>query len=245
MKAEPARQQRLLDLQRVDTRLAQIAHRRANLPEQAALDLVATEKTTVDADLVHARTDSGDIARALTKAEADVQLVRDRAARNRARLEDGSATPKELTGLQHELESLARRQAELEEDQLDVMMRAEALEGMVAALTARAGELEGIVAAATGDRDVARKALDDEADQLAGERADCEADVGAELVALYDKIRVHTGVGAAALVDRHCDGCRLELLGADYQRVVQAAPDEVMRCEECRRILVRSARPES
>ncbi len=245
MKAEPARQLRLLDLQRVDTRLAQIAHRRAHLPEQEALDVVASEKSTVDADLVHARTDAGDLARALTKAEADVQLVRDRAARNQARLDEGTGTPKELTGLQHELESLARRQAELEEDQLEVMMRAEALEGMIAALTTRSAELESVVAEATRDRDVARQALDDEAAQLTTERAACEADVGAELVALYDKIRVHTGVGAAALVDRHCDGCRLELLGADYQRVAEAPPDEVVRCEECRRILVRPGRPEN
>lgn len=245
MKADPARQLRLLELQQADTRLAQIAHRRARLPEQETLDRVLAEKSGVDVDLVRARTDAGDIARALTKAEADVQLVRDRADRDRARLDAGSATAKELTGLQHELESLARRQAELEEDQLEVMMRAEALEGMIAALADRAGELERAGVEATRARDDALRVLDEEAGRLADERARCEAEVGPELVALYEKIRAQTGVGAAPLVDRRCDGCRLELLGADYQRVAHAPPDEVVRCEECRRILVRAKAPEN
>ena len=66
----------------------------------------------------------------------------------------------------------------------------------------------------------------------------------AELVALYEKIRAReNGVGAAALHQRRCPGCRLELTASDVSRLRDAAPDEVLRCEQCQRILVRT--PES
>lgn len=240
MKADRERQLRLLDLQACDTRLGQIRHRTANLPEQKALDALAAERLAVDADLVKARTRHSDIARDVVKAEADVQLVRDRAARNRARLDAGSGTPKELTSLQHELDSLARRQAELEDDQLEIMERAEGAEALVAHLEARAGELAGAVADATAVRDAAMATLASETADLTQRRLQIVPAVGEDLVRLYEKIGEQTGMGAAAVIARRCDGCRLELMGADVARIAAAADDEVLRCEECRRILVRT-----
>lgn len=240
MKADPASQLRLLDLAALDTRLAQIAHRTANLPEQKTLATAAAEKGAVDADLVKARTQAADIARDVTKAEADVQLVRDRAARDRQRLDAGTGSPKELTGLQHELDSLARRQAELEDDQLEIMERAEATDALVTHLEARAADMATTVADATAARDAAMGTLAAETADLTGRRAQITPEVGAELLTLYEKIREQTGVGAAAVVQRRCEGCRLELMGADVARLAAAPADEVVRCEECRRILVRT-----
>jgi len=62
------------------------------------------------------------------------------------------------------------------------------------------------------------------------------------LVALYDKVRAgHGGVGAAALVRRQCQGCRLQLNAGDVAELAKAPADEVLRCPECDRILVRTA----
>ena len=240
MKAARDRQLSLLDLQGLDTRLGQIRHRTANLAEQKALDAVLAERAAVEADLVKARTQQSDIARDVTKAEADVQLVRDRAARDQTRLASGTGTPKELTSLQHELDSLARRQAELEDDQLEIMERAEAVDGLVAHLKTQSGELAIAVADATAARDVAMGALSAEAAVLTERRAGLTPQVGEDLLALYEKLREQTGMGAAAVVQRRCDGCRLELMGADVARIAAAPDDEVLRCEECRRILVRT-----
>ena len=66
--------------------------------------------------------------------------------------------------------------------------------------------------------------------------------VQALLVALYEKIREQQGgVGAAELRQRRCGGCRLELNNVEINELRDADPDEVMRCDECRRILVRTA----
>lgn len=241
MKAEHARQLRLLDLQALDTRLAQIAHRRSKLSEQQVLDAALAERSSVDSELVKASMRQSDVQRDIAKAEADVQLVRDRAARDRARLESGSGSAKDLLGLQHELDSLARRQAALEDEQLEVMEHAEAVDSLVSHLTARLEQLTEGVAKATAARDAALGALEEEAGQVQERREQILPEVGDDLLALYEKIRAQTGMGAAAVVQRRCEGCRLELLGADVVRIAQAAPDEVVRCEECRRILVRTA----
>ena len=127
LKADPSRQWRLLDLQAIDTRLDQIAHARANLPQLAAIEAARRELAALDTDIVNARTAAGDVQRELTKSEQDVQLVRDRAARNQARLDSGQGSAKDLQALQHELASLARRQSELEDIEIEVMERSETL----------------------------------------------------------------------------------------------------------------------
>jgi predicted nucleic acid-binding Zn-ribbon protein len=196
----------------------------------------------LDSELVRARTAHGDVQREVAKAEADVQLVRDRAARDQARLDSGQGTAKDLQALQHEVASLARRQGELEDVELEVMERAEALEARVRELEAARAELTVKVDALEAARDKALADLDAEAAQVTANRANVVPGVGGDLVALYEKIRANSGgVGAAALHQRRCEGCRLELNQVDINRIAAAADDEVLRCEECRRILVRTS----
>jgi predicted nucleic acid-binding Zn-ribbon protein len=192
---------------------------------------------------VRSRTELGDVQREVAKAEADVQLVRDRAARDRSRLEAGTGTAKDLQALQHELTSLGRRQGELEDIELEVMERAENAEHDVAELERGMAELTERISALQAARDEALAELDGEAAAVGGPRADVASEVGDELLALYEKIRSSTGTGAAALRQRRCGGCQLELNPVDLERIRTADEDEVIRCEECRRILVRT--PES
>ncbi|MGZ4599126.1 zinc ribbon domain-containing protein [Oryzihumus sp.] len=242
MKADTSRQWRLLDLQALDTRLDQIAHRKATLPELKELAALEVQTGALDSELVRARTAHGDVQREVAKAEADVQLVRDRAARDQARLDSGQGTAKDLQALQHEVASLARRQGELEDVELEVMERAEALEARVRELEAARAELTVKVDALEAARDKALADLDAEAAQVSANRANVVPGVGEDLVALYEKIRANSGgVGAAALHQRRCEGCRLELNQVDINRIAAAADDEVLRCEECRRILVRTS----
>ncbi len=244
MRAESARQQRLLDLQAIDTRLDQIAHARAHLPQLAELADLQGKARLLDDQLVRSRTELDDVQREVTKAEADVQQVRDRAARDQARLDAGTGTAKDLQALQHELVSLGRRQNELEDIELEVRERAEAAEHDIAELERGRAELAERIAGLEAARDDALGELDAEAEMVRGPRETVVAEVGDEIVTLYEKIRESAGgAGAAALLQRRCGGCRLELNPVDLQRIRSADEDEVLRCEECRRILVRT--PES
>ncbi|GAB3668354.1 C4-type zinc ribbon domain-containing protein [Streptomyces sparsus] len=192
-----------------------------------------------------ARTEESDTARDQTKAEQDVDMVRQRSARDQQRLDSGAVTsPKDLERLQSEIGSLARRQSALEDVVLEVMERNEAATARVADLTGQVASVEARLSETEARRDAAAEQLDSEADSVEKERQAVAAAVPDDLLALYDKLRrQHSGVGAAALFQRRCEGCRLELNITEVNDVRAAAPNEVLRCENCRRILVRT--PES
>lgn len=240
MKADPTQQQRLLDLQALDTRLGQLDHQLRSLPEHAQLEQLAKQAADVDAEVVRTETARGDLARELVKAEQDVQLVRDRAARNQQRLDTGAGSAKDLQAIQHELESLARRQGILEDEQLEVMERAESLDAEVAQAQQARDTLAAQTAEVSAARDEKAGALQADRDEVAAGREAIVADISGELIALYDRIRAQSGTGAAPLVARRCGGCQLELNQVDLSRIRSAPEDEVLRCEECGRILVRT-----
>ena len=241
MKASPEMQARLLELQELDTTLAQLTHRLNSLPEQTDIDRLEAQAPELEADVVRTQTEVSDLEREVAKAEAAVQQVRDRAARDQQRLDAGTGSAKDLQGLQHEIESLARRQGVLEDEELEVMERAEeAQRAEQAAIIAReehGARLAELVAA----RDEKAAAIGAERDEVAAGRDAITADLSSELLALYERLRTQTGAGAAPLQQRRCGGCRLELNAVDLGRIKGAAEDEVVRCEECGRILVRTA----
>jgi predicted nucleic acid-binding Zn-ribbon protein len=235
-------QWRLLDVQAHDTRLSQIAHRQRNLPEHAQVEQLQAELAGVHSQLVVARTAASDAGREFAKAETDVEQVRQRAIRNQARLDSGQGSAKDLTNLQHELESLAVRQSTLEDVELEIMERQETAESTVASTTVELERLQAQLAQAEQERDKQLAALDAEAQSERRERENAAAGVPAELIALYEKIREQSdGVGAARLYQRRCEGCRLGIPPNDISRFRTAPENEVIRCEECRRILVRTA----
>lgn len=234
-------QVRLLDVQALDTRLSQLAHRRRSLPQHAELEALQGRVAGLRDALVSARTLADDVSRELAKAEADVELVRARAARDQARLDSGTGSAKDLTAIQHELVSLARRQSALEDVELEVMERLEQAQTSVTELEAEQAGLDAEIARVTEVRDAAVAEIDAEVQQVTAERDQLAAGLDQGLVALYDKVRASSsGLGAAPLRARRCEGCRLELTPVDLGRIRAAAPDEVLRCEECRRILVRT-----
>ncbi|MGW7576936.1 zinc ribbon domain-containing protein [Streptomyces sp. NPDC054765] len=242
MNAAPADQIRLLDVQALDVRLTQLAHRRNNLPELAELQTLEADLIQQRDLLVAAQTEESDTSREQTKAEQDVDQVRQRAARDQKRLDSGAVTsPKDLENLQRELTSLAKRQGALEDVVLEVMERRESAQERVTELTGRVEAIQAKVDDAATRRDAAFAEIDAERATAAKERELTVADIPAGLLALYDKIRTKEGgVGAARLYQRRCEGCRLELNITEVNDVRAAAADAVLRCENCTRILVRT-----
>ncbi|MFJ9677178.1 zinc ribbon domain-containing protein [Streptomyces sp. NPDC101194] len=243
MNAAPADQIRLLDVQALDVRLSQLAHRRKSLPEHTEIETLTSDLAQLRDLLVASQTEESDTAREQTKAEQDVDQVRQRATRDQQRLDSGAVTsPKDLESLQREIASLAKRQGDLEDVVLEVMERRESAQERVAELSDRVSAVQAKTDDATARRDAATKELDAEAATVTKERELVAGSVPADLLKLYDKLRVQQGgVGAARLYQRRCEGCRLELNITEVNDVKAASPDTVLRCENCRRILVRTA----
>ncbi len=242
MKADHFDQQRLLALAAEDVALSQLAHRRRTLPEGAAVQSAEDALRELTADVVRAETAVRDLDREQKRLEADVDTVRQRVDRDRQRLDGGTASPKEMTGLQHELESLARRQSDLEDQVLDLMERRESADAVLETAQAGAAKATEEVERAVQARDAALADIAEGTNTHEKARTEIAASIPAPLLALYDRVRVQTGTtGAARLHARRCEGCRIELYGNELSAARNADPHEVLRCENCNRILVRTA----
>lgn len=169
--------------------------------------------------------------------------MRSRAARDQQRLDSGAVTsPKDLENLQREIASLAKRQGDLEDVVLEVMERRESAQERADELSGRVASVQSKIDDATGRRDAAFEELDGEAASVTKEREVVAGAVPGDLLKLYDKLREQQGgIGAAKLYQRSCQGCRQELAITELNEIRSAAPDTVVRCENCRRILVRTA----
>ena len=243
MKANPEDQLRLLDLQALDTTIDRLAQRRRTLPEIAALEDLAARADRLSGDIVLLETEDRDLGREQSKVDGDVEQVRTRMQRDQQRLESGQVgSPRELENLQHEIETLRKRQSDLEDAELEVMERREAVQARIEELRTETSQLESDIGATTAQRDTAFTEIDAESEKSTTQRADLAAMLPAELLALYEKVRASSaGVGAAALHRGRCEGCHLQLNTTDLNRLRDAPADDVVRCEECRRILVRTA----
>ncbi|MDT7545435.1 MAG: uncharacterized protein QOE99_1545 [Actinomycetota bacterium] len=243
MKADPFVQLRLLELQALDSGLDRLAHRRKTLPELAEIERLEGLVEALRDDTVRAQTEVSDLAREQKKFEDEIEQVRTRRTRDETHLNSGAVTnAKQLEELQHEVATLNRRQSDLEDGELEVMERAETAQATLDRLT---GESDRLLAArdeAAIARDKAFGEIDDEIARTTAERASMAATFPADLLALYEKLRAdHGGVGAGAIARGACGGCRLDLMQNEKADIRAAAVDDVLRHEECGRIMVRTA----
>lgn len=243
MKAEAAAQKLLLDLQRLDTRSTQLEHRDRTLPQKQELAELNQRIQRLHDEHVAARVIAGDLERDQVRADADVDQVRERAVKDQVLLDSGSiGDPKQLQNLQHELVSLARRQSELEDIELEIMERVEGAQAAVRQYAAQHEEALVIRESLTAEVDSLVAEIDAEREVLSVDRKELAGRIPTDLLGLYEKIRAdQNGVGAAHLHRGQCEGCRLQLPPNELERLRSIESDEVVRCEECRRILVRTA----
>lgn len=228
----------MLELQRVDSTIDRLEARRRNLPEQAALELLEEQLTSLEKTVAEQQAVVDEIASRQRKLEADLEKMGLKIAAEQAKMYGGAATnPKELVDLQREVESLKRRISLMEDDDLGIMEEREGAEGELTKLAAEAEGLRGQISEAVKVRDRASADIDEQLNAAVDEREQWAPKFDAELLAFYDELRAAKGgVAAAALVDGACQGCHMRLPAQEYDRVRRAAG--LVRCDECRRILV-------
>ncbi|MBW1639431.1 MULTISPECIES: zinc ribbon domain-containing protein [Microbacterium] len=238
MKANPAHQIVLLDIADLDRRIARAEHARTHPPQGERINELAALRQEQLRELTVLTGRRDDVQAELTRVESDVALVEQRRDRDAQRLA-ATANPKDAVALEQELASLARRQSDLEDMQLDVMGRLEEAEAARAAQQALidATVEEGTRLTAEAKAQVA--AATTEGEQLARDRAALTDSVPPSLLSEYER-RAQRTAGAALLRRQTCEGCRMVLSGTDLNVIRQADPEEVVSCPECGCILVRT-----
>lgn len=243
MPSAPAADHRtLLSVQALDSEAQRATHRRATHPTLASLTQLEARARVLTDELVVLTTEVSDLRREVTKAEDDVQSVRDRSTRDVARLESGQGSPKDLQALQSEIETLAKRQSDLEEIELDAMERLEVAETSLAATRSEVDDINSGLATLAAERDAAFAEIDAELSRLASERGALVEGLDPGLLSLYEKLRAtHDGVGAALLLAGQCTGCHVKIDNSTLAAIAASPEDTILRCEECGRILIREA----
>ncbi len=240
MRASIEDQRRLLEVQALDTRLARLAHERRTLQVLAEIITLERAARDIEVERVRALTRLSDLKRDLTRVEDDVDQIRQRAARYQARIDAAGASAKDVRAMQQEVEMLANRTSALEDQQLEQMEAVEAVEEEIARLDTRAGENAAVTRERTGVRDAEFRRIDDIADDVRARRDALAATLPADLVKLYDEVRIETGgLGAVALYGARTEGANIELPLTELAEIRAAAPDVVVTSEEHGYILVR------
>ena len=240
MQASSAQQSHILELQLLDSEVMQAKTKLKSLPEIEQLLHIDKRITSANEELAQVKVEANQLTLELRRGEVDVETVTDRIKKDEARLSSGNATPKELEQLQHEVETLKKRQESLEEIELEIMIRNDAVIARSNTLTTDLASLQTLKDEISGRLQSAT----DEINKVIAEKNTARNVVANKiekaLLDLYEKIRGNGGgVGAAALVGNKCNGCNLAINAVEMERIKSLINDELLRCEECRRILVR------
>lgn len=240
MKASPEHQSLLIQLQKLDTEISQLNYQLNNLVE---LEQIVAIHTRIENGIVERKVveqELEDVNIDLRRSEVDVEAVTDRLAKDEKRLSSGLGTPKELEQIQHEIETLKKRRSELEDGELEIMLRKDGVQKRLDELTSDEEGLKKLEVELQARIDTQSTELKSHIAEKANTRLSLIPSIDASLVELYEKIRASSdGVGAALLIGNKCDGCHMVITAVELEKIKNLPPDEVWRCDECRRILVR------
>ena len=240
MKAEVAQQRSLLVLTELDAELNRLAHRATHRPEQQRCQELEAQQRAVSDRLAVVSIAVEDLDAQIAKLESEVDTVRQREDRDRGLLNSGAVgDPKQLEELQHELGTLERRQANLEDTLLEVMERREQLAGEQAGEQAALDVVQADLAVAGQQRDAVLAEVERNRTDTAARRAEVAAGLDGELLKIYERQRAASGIGAGRLQGGRCGACRIELDRGELARISAAPDDDVLRCGECGAILLR------
>jgi predicted nucleic acid-binding Zn-ribbon protein len=240
MQASVEQQSLLLELQLIDNEIMQANTKLKSLPEIEQLLHIDKRIIAATEELSTVKAEADQIALELRRGEVDVETVTDRIKKDEARLASGNATPKELEQLQHEIGSLKKRQESLEEIELEIMIRSDAITSRRDTLTTDLASLETLKGEINTRLSTATAQINTLISDKNQARLLVVAKIEKPLIDLYEKIRgASGGVAATALVGNKCNGCNLAINAVEMERIKSLSKDELLRCEECRRILVR------
>lgn len=239
MKADPADQARLLELQDLDNHLRQIQSKSKNLPEAAAVADLEAEVAQAKATQRDALGVVDELKAEMSRAESDVALVEQRIAKDTERSQHTSSA-KDAQGLEHEIQSLKERLSMLEEVELGVMERLEAAEAELSGADQAVTELASRLTEAQQRLQKAKDELEADYQATTSKRTEMAATIPEDLLALYERQRERYGLGASLLQRGISSASGVTLTESDLHEVRQAAADDVVLCPDSNAILVRT-----
>jgi len=229
---------RLLELQEIDTAIDRLRARKRALESGTELSELRAQADAAERELGEIGLELDAVGRDQAKLEHEIDSLTQKAAAESKRLYDGSiVNTRELESLQHEIESLARRRTEREDELLESMEQRERLDSRAAEARSTTDELRARADAMGAAALEELEGIERDLGSRGAEREEAVTAIDPDILDLYEELRAQKkGVGAAALIDGVCQGCHEQLSAMEMDRLKRA--EGVRRCEYCRRILV-------
>jgi len=230
----PKRAKVLYALQRADIQLARKGRRyktiEANLGESEALRQARAKLETATQQHSHWHALSRD-------RDLEAQSLADKLRAEGERLYSGRITnPKELGDIQHEIEYLKRRHANLENEQLEAMIAFEEATTNLAVANEEFVVAEAVWKSENAELRQEYETLKRELAQLFAQRKQLLQAISERDKNEYNALlRLRKGLAVVAVQDGRCSACNVSIPKRDLERAAQK--DEIMHCSGCERIL--------
>jgi hypothetical protein len=240
MKAKVESQRLLLDLNSIDQSISKLDYQKKNHPQLKKITELTARVPSIEASIVENDSQITETKKEVSKAEIDVENISKRVQKDKERLSSSETSAKDLTQIQHEIGTLESKQKELEEVQIEFLEKVEDLEhkkrGLQEILKQVKAEISELNISIKADFEKANK----EIANFATERQTVVGKIEVELVVLYEKIRSEHGNGAAHFGHGTCNSCQIQISPSEINNINSTDPEEIIRCENCRCVLVRN-----
>lgn len=240
MKAKVEVQKLLVDLNAIDQNIRKIDHQKKNHPQLMKITELTARLPSIEASIVENDSQISEKKKELSRAEVDVENIAKRVEKDNERLNSGETSAKDLTQIQHEIGTLKSKQKELEEVEISILEIIEDLEhkksGLQEILTQVKDEIGQLNTLIKDDFSRANS----EIAVFITNRNEVVSKIDKSLVELYEKIRLEHGIGAGIFSHGNCSSCQIQISPAEISKINAVDPEEVIRCENCRCILVRN-----
>ena len=240
MRAANESQKLLIELSSIDQKITRLSNQKQNHPQLRKIAELTARLPSIEASIVENDSRINETKKELARAEVDVENVAKRVEKDNERLNSGETSAKDLTQIQHEIGTLKSKQKDLEEVEISILEILEDLDhkksGLQEILIQVNDEINQLNILIKGDFS---KANSDIA-VFTTNRNKVVAKIDKSLVELYDKIRLEHGIGAGMFSHGTCSSCQIQISPAEISKINALDPEEVIRCENCRCILVRN-----
>lgn len=223
----------VIELQQVDTRLAELA---------AQIDALPAEVQAIEAKLnefIQAHEDRKKRLAASQKErkdlEGDIQDIKGRISKHRDQLYQVK-TNEQYRAMLREIEGEEQKITSVEDKVLEKMIEAEDIQKRIVEASARLDSEQARVAAEIQSKQKLRDVDIEERERSRSRRKELIESVPAEVNDLYERIRkARQGVAIAEVREGFCSACHVSLRPQRFNEVI--GNDTLMTCENCGRII--------
>ena len=237
MKVTEAERKALVELADLEMQIQKLTASKSKLQSSDPAEQANAEFLEVSEKLTESRAEQEDLQLEVSRISEDLELVEARMLRDQGLMQQ-STNSQEITGLQHEVETLNKRKGELETDLLEKMEQQESLTAVIGQLAAQKHDLRDQLEVVEKTHDQELMDVTNQLNEFIARRNQLLETLSEETSEDYQR-KATRGVPVGLLREGACTACHLNLTATDLSAIRSTDMDDLVHCPECQAILIR------